>query len=107
LFWDLPEFRRFDYLGAVLQLEMTANSTYCEANLFSDDPKSREMKKTPVFGNRFFPGMQGEQQYPVLKKDTPPNNPDTGSVCQSDDPVFLFQGKCVNTCGKYRYNRLF
>jgi len=27
---------------------MIANSTCCEANLFSDDPKSREMKRTPV-----------------------------------------------------------
>jgi len=52
LFWDLPEFRRFNYLGAVLQLEMTANSTYCEANLFSDDLKSMEMERTPVFGAR-------------------------------------------------------
>jgi hypothetical protein len=51
-----------------LELEMTANSTYCEANLFSDDLKSREMKRTPVFGNTFFPGMQEEQQYPGLKK---------------------------------------
>jgi hypothetical protein len=51
-----------------LELEMTANSTYCEASLLSDDLKSREMKRTPVFGNTFFPGMQEEQQYPGLKK---------------------------------------
>ena len=71
---------------------MTANSTCCEANLFSDDLKSREMKRTPVFGNSFFPGIQVEQQYPGIKKDTPPNKPDTDSVCQSDDPVFCSSG---------------
>jgi len=48
LFWDLPEFSRFDDSGTILQREMTDNSTYREANLFPDDLKSREMKRIPV-----------------------------------------------------------
>ena len=54
LFWDLLKFSRFDYSGTILQLKITANSTYREANLFSDDLKSMEMKRTPVFAIAFF-----------------------------------------------------
>ena len=38
LFWDLPGFSRFDDSGTILELEMTANSTYCVAKLRVDHP---------------------------------------------------------------------
>jgi hypothetical protein len=38
LFWDLSKFSRFDYLGTILELEITANSTYWKANLRVDQP---------------------------------------------------------------------
>jgi len=46
LFWDLSRFSRFDDSGTILELEMTANSTYCEVKLHSDYPESMEMKGT-------------------------------------------------------------
>jgi len=56
LFWDLSKFSRFDYSGTILELEITANSTYCEAKLLSDGLKSREMKRTPVLAIAFSRG---------------------------------------------------
>ena len=38
LFWDISKFSRFDYLGTILELEITANSTYWKANLRVDQP---------------------------------------------------------------------
>jgi len=58
LFWDLSKFSRFDYLGTILELKITANSTYWMANLFSDDLKSMEMKRTPVLTIAFSRGSR-------------------------------------------------
>jgi hypothetical protein len=71
------------------------------ANLFSDNLKSMKMKRTPVLRTTISRGSKKNHIF-LLKKDMIPNNPNTASVCQSDDPVFGFQGKCVNACGKYR-----
>ena len=49
LFWDLSRFSRFDDSGAILQLEITANSTYREANLFSDDHEFVEGGEKTLF----------------------------------------------------------
>jgi hypothetical protein len=57
---------------------MTANSTCCEANLFSDDLKSMEMKRTPVLAIAFFRGSRERKGIPTSNNMTP-NNPDTGS----------------------------
>jgi len=41
-----------------LELKITANSTYWMANLFSDDLKSMEMKRTPVLTIAFSRGSR-------------------------------------------------
>ena len=46
-------------LGTGLQPEMTANSTYWRANIFSDDQQSWETGKTTVFESRYFSGIYG------------------------------------------------
>jgi len=54
-------------LGAGLQPEMTANSTYWRANIFSDDLQSWETGKTTVFESGNFSGIYGKITFSCLK----------------------------------------
>jgi hypothetical protein len=56
LFLVLSKFNPFDHSGTILELEMTANSTYWKAKLFSDVLKSMEMKRTPFLAIAFSLG---------------------------------------------------
>jgi hypothetical protein len=93
--------------GVELQLKITANSTYWEANLISYDLVAKDRKK------RLFSGIFEQSQIrPLYQQILFPgkmiySEPDTGSDCQGCDPFSGFWERDVNGNEKSRNNRLF